>query len=56
MPSAIALANHTLSGISPAELRQLRNSLELIEARLRKYTHLRLNILTGHFIGKGRVQ
>jgi DNA-binding MarR family transcriptional regulator len=38
IPRAIALANHTLSGISPAELRQLRNSLELIEARLRKYT------------------
>jgi DNA-binding MarR family transcriptional regulator len=38
IPRAIDLANHTLSGISPAELRRLRNSLELIETRLRSYT------------------
>ncbi len=37
-PRAVALADHTLSGISPAELRQLHASLELIEARLRSYT------------------
>jgi DNA-binding MarR family transcriptional regulator len=38
IPRAVALADHTLSGISSAELRQLRTSLELIEARLRNYT------------------
>ena len=35
IPLAIELADHTLSGISPAHLQQLRTNLELIEARLR---------------------
>jgi DNA-binding MarR family transcriptional regulator len=35
IPLAIDLADHTLSGISPPHLEQLRTNLELIEARLR---------------------
>jgi DNA-binding MarR family transcriptional regulator len=40
IPLAIELADHTLSGISPAQLHELRANLELIEARLRGYTPL----------------
>jgi DNA-binding MarR family transcriptional regulator len=40
IPLAIELADHTLSGISPAHLQQLRTNLELIEARLRGFTPL----------------
>ena len=40
IPLAVELANHTLAGISPAQLAQMRSSLELIEARLRGYTPL----------------
>jgi DNA-binding MarR family transcriptional regulator len=40
IPLAVALADHTLSGISPAQLHELRANLELIEARLRGYTPL----------------
>jgi DNA-binding MarR family transcriptional regulator len=35
IPLAIELADHTLSGISTTQLRQLRGNLELIESRLR---------------------
>jgi DNA-binding MarR family transcriptional regulator len=38
VPRAVALADHTLSGISLKQLRQMRTNLELIEARLRDYT------------------
>lgn len=38
IPLAVELADRTLSGISPAELRQMRANLELIEAGLRGYT------------------
>jgi DNA-binding MarR family transcriptional regulator len=40
IPPAIELADHTLSGISPAHLQQLRTNLELIEAQLRGFTPL----------------
>ena len=40
IPLAVDLADHTLSGISSADLRQMRANLELIEARLRGYTPL----------------
>ena len=40
IPRAVELADHTLSGISPAQLHQMRTNLELIEARLRGYTPL----------------
>jgi DNA-binding MarR family transcriptional regulator len=40
IPLAIELADHTLSGISPAQLRQMRENLELIEAGLRGFTSL----------------
>jgi DNA-binding MarR family transcriptional regulator len=40
VPLAIELADHTLSGISPAHLQQLRTNLELIEAQLRGFTPL----------------
>lgn len=38
IPLAVELADHTLSGIPPAQLRQMRANLELIEAGLRGYT------------------
>jgi DNA-binding MarR family transcriptional regulator len=38
IPLAIELADQTLTGISPAQLRQMRANLELIEAGLRGYT------------------
>jgi len=38
VPRAVELADHTLSGISPAQLRQMRTNLEIIEAKLREYT------------------
>ena len=37
IPRAIALADHTLSGISIDELIQMRANLEHIEAKLREY-------------------
>jgi DNA-binding MarR family transcriptional regulator len=37
VPMAVELADHTLSGISPAQLRQMRTNLEIIEAGLREY-------------------
>jgi len=37
IPLAVELADETLSGISPAQLRQMRANLELIEAGLRGY-------------------
>ena len=40
IPLAVELAEHTLSGISAAQLRQMRTNLELIETRLRGYTRL----------------
>lgn len=40
IPLAVELADHTLSGIPPAQLRQMRANLELIEAGLRGYTPL----------------
>jgi DNA-binding MarR family transcriptional regulator len=40
IPLAVQLADHTLAGISPTQLLQLRTNLELIEARLRGYTPL----------------
>jgi DNA-binding MarR family transcriptional regulator len=40
IPLAVELADDTLLGISPAQLRQLRANLELIEAKLRGYTSL----------------
>ena len=40
IPLAIELADHTLSGISPTQLRQMRSNLDLIEAGLRGYTPL----------------
>lgn len=40
IPLAVELADHTLSGISPTQLRQMRNNLELIESRLRGYAPL----------------
>lgn len=40
IPLAVDLADHTLSGISPAQLHQMRANLELIESRLRGYTPL----------------
>ena len=40
IPLAVELADHTLSGISPAQLQQMRANLELIESRLRGYTPL----------------
>jgi DNA-binding MarR family transcriptional regulator len=36
IPRAVELADRTLSGISPAQLRELRATLELIETRLRR--------------------
>jgi DNA-binding MarR family transcriptional regulator len=38
IPRAVELADHTLSGISPTQLQQMRANLELIESRLRGYT------------------
>ena len=38
IPRAVALADHTLSGISRTQLRQMRANLELIEVKLRDYT------------------
>ena len=35
IPLAVELADHTLSGISPTQLGQMRANLELIESRLR---------------------
>lgn len=40
IPLAVDLADHTLSGISPAQLQQMRENLGLIESRLRGYTPL----------------
>ncbi|MGZ9167144.1 MAG: MarR family winged helix-turn-helix transcriptional regulator [Anaerolineales bacterium] len=40
IPLAVELADHTLSGISPAQLGQMRANLELIESRLRGFTPL----------------
>lgn len=40
IPLAIELADHTLAGISPAQLQQMRANLELIESGLRGYTPL----------------
>ena len=40
IPLAIELADHTLSGISPAQLGQMRTNLEVIESRLRGYAPL----------------
>lgn len=40
IPRAVELADHTLSGISPTQLRQMRANLELIESRLRGHTPL----------------
>jgi DNA-binding MarR family transcriptional regulator len=40
IPLAVHLADQTLSGISPAQLRQMRRNLELIESSLRGYTPL----------------
>jgi len=40
IPLAVELADHTLSGISPSQLQQMRVNLELIESRLRGYTPL----------------
>ena len=40
IPLAVELADHTLSGISPTQLRQMRKNLELIEASLRGYQAL----------------
>lgn len=40
IPLAVDLADQTLSQISPAQLRQMRTNLELIEARLRGYPSL----------------
>ena len=40
IPRAVELADHTLSGISPAQLRQMRTNLELIESRLRGHAPL----------------
>lgn len=40
IPRAVELADHTLFGISPTQLRQMRANLELIESRLRGYTLL----------------
>ena len=37
IPLAVELADHTLSGISPAQLSQMRRNLELIESRLRGF-------------------
>jgi DNA-binding MarR family transcriptional regulator len=40
IPLAVDLADHTLSGIPPAQLRQMRRNLELIESSLRGYRPL----------------
>lgn len=40
IPRAVELADHTLSGISPVQLRQMRANLELIETRLRGHAPL----------------
>lgn len=40
IPLAVELADHTLSGISFAQLQQMRANLELIEAKLRGYMPL----------------
>lgn len=40
IPRAVELADHTLSGIAPAQLHQMRINLELIEASLRGYKPL----------------
>jgi DNA-binding MarR family transcriptional regulator len=37
IPLAVELADHTLAGISPVQLRQMRRNLEVIEASLRGY-------------------
>jgi hypothetical protein len=37
----VELADHTLSGISPTQLQEMRINLELIESRLRGYTQLK---------------
>jgi DNA-binding MarR family transcriptional regulator len=41
IPLAVELADHTLSGISPTQLQEMRINLELIESRLRGYTQLK---------------
>ena len=38
VPRAVALADHTLSGIPLTQLQEMRENLELIETRLREYT------------------
>jgi DNA-binding MarR family transcriptional regulator len=40
IPRAVGLADHTLSGVAPAQLHQMRANLELIESSLRGYTLL----------------
>ena len=40
IPRAVELADQTLSGIAPAQLRQMRTNLELIESRLRGHAPL----------------
>lgn len=40
IPLAVELADHTLSGISPAQLRQMHTNLESIESKLRGFTPL----------------
>ena len=40
IPLAVELADHTLSGISPTQLQQMRRNLEQIESSLRGYTPL----------------
>jgi len=40
IPLAVELADHTLSGIPPAQLEQMRTNLALIESRLRGHTPL----------------
>ena len=38
IPLAVELADHTLAGISPTQLREMRSNLALIEASLRGFT------------------
>ena len=40
IPRAVELADHTLSGISPTQLTQMRRNLALIESKLRGYMPL----------------
>ena len=40
IPLAVELADHTLSGISPTQLSQMRRNLALIESKLRGYMPL----------------